>query len=176
VSLGRLAAATCVLVTIAASADGSSFGTRVLALWLVPAGLPATSVPPPECVGDGAFSTAELPLPVFPSASLSLSGGFSGWGWRFVRFGNDGATFAIVVISFGAACAVAWGLLCAVSDPHGSKRGLQRLPDAPEYPEPADSPGSQAGGYPPTSEPTTAAAHRDTGLEAEGPRQMKPLW
>ncbi|KOO30776.1 hypothetical protein Ctob_011452 [Chrysochromulina tobinii] len=91
-------------------------------------------------------------------------------------FGNDGATFAIVVISFGAACAVAWGLLRAVSDPHGSKRGLQRLPDAPEYPEPADSPGSQAGGYPPTSEPTTAAAHRDIGLEAEGPRQMKPLW
>ena len=181
VSLGRLAAATCVLVTIAASADGSSFGTRVLALWLVPSGVPATSMPPPECVGDGVFSTAELPLPIFPSASLSLSAGFSGWGWRFVRFGSDGATFAIVIVSLGAACAVAWGLLRAVSDPHGSKRGLQRLPDG-EYPEPADSPGSQAGGYPPTSEPTTtAAADRNwekTGPEADGPvvRQMKPLW
>ena len=65
VSLGRLAAATCVLVTIAASADGSSFGTRVLALWLVPSGVPATSMPPPECVGDGVFSTS-FPCPSFP--------------------------------------------------------------------------------------------------------------
>ena len=142
----------CVRVTVAASADGSSFGSRVLALWLTPEG--AAPLPPPEsCVGDGVWADDVAALPA-PRPSVSAEGGGIG-------------TAAALAISLGVVCALAWLLLRSTLDPK-AKRGLQRLHDRHEYTEPAESPGSQKDGYPPSAEPqATEDVHEDVMTEED---------
>ena len=136
---------TCVRVTVAASLDGMLFGSRVIALWLAPAGAAdATHAPPVSCMGDGvgyvpAAWESSAPMPHYASAAPAIV-----------------STSALVLVAFAAGMA---GLMLRMraqrmqSDSERAKL-TKDAPSSDDFPDPTDSPGSQQDCFPATSVPT----------------------
>ena len=135
--------AVCVRVTVAASADGMLYGSRVLAMWLT-TGEGVGAAPPLSCVGDG---VAYVPAHWEDLANVVNGGDPSGQ--------RDGVPISLVAtllvaIVFGVPFALRWRA-------ERAKRGGAKMllasgvPSSSEYPDPTDSPGSQQGCFPLTS-------------------------
>jgi len=161
-------AARCVRVTVAASHDGVLFGSRVLALWLVPSGEAISDVSTAAalaegCVGDGMGYT--------PAAWES---GNAAWTLRGRRHGKsqDGAVIS-TALAVVAVAGIVLGAWCVLRRRAASS--MRRL----EYPESTDSPGSQSSAYPHADGATEMAEildtdeaqlhHQQVGVDVDGP-------
>ena len=135
-----VSAAVCVRVTVAASADGLLYGSRVVALWLTPPAAASTHNAPPGCFGDGE---------AYAPPSWEASGGAAA-GSRLALGAQADTALAgsAVAVALGCAAVVGamWLLLRRV------RRAQWRAHARLHEPEPTESPGSQSGGDPPSVE------------------------
>lgn len=141
-----VAAGTCVRVTVAASADGLLFGSRVLALWLRPTAAAASMPPPASCVGDGQ-GYAPRPWETM-SATPRLE-------WpRRSRSGLPPGLPIVAGLVVAATLALKWRRSRQYNTSHAGMRRLRDYPTAADagHQSGADTPGSQSGAAEPPSE------------------------